>query len=154
MDKFGKEYMKYERSFPDGKIWNDKVTDDGEVISEFRQRYRYWDSDNFVNVYVNAIKEDFKLTNSSWKVFMMLLLNYRDKQTDVIHLHWKDTIVNLKVSKNTYYGAIKELEAANIIAKHDTLPFCFYINKNYMFKGNRFKISKEYHLTEEEQMDE
>lgn len=108
------------------------TTHEGEIYNHILTKRIKYDGENHVKIYLDAAPIITKLSSVATKMFLILTYSYTDKNKDIIYCNFKN-----QVSKSTYYKGINELIAKRIIAKHENLPYHYYVNPNYFYNGNR-----------------
>ena len=104
------------------------------------------DTEKFLKLYEDGIREMMELDSYGIKMFRMIFLasaNAIDK--DKIYLHYSDPKINESMARTTFTRGIKNLIEKQFIAPCMEVGF-FWINPSYIFNGNRLTMIKQYEL--------
>lgn len=127
--------------------------DTGEVegITGFYQRITV-DRTSFLKVYAQGIRALLDLKPAGMKVFILVydeMLDDKNYQKDQIVLSYEMLEDNVKecLSKATFYRGISQLIEAKILAE-SPIRGLYWINVDYIYRGNRLALCKEYVMQE------
>lgn len=127
----------------------------GEVESMHRIVHKKQvDETEFVKLYSQDIGFWFGLSYGAMKCFMYLTsaLGFERAGTGVVFLVYEELgKLGLKMSKQTFVKAMKELRDKQIAAAHIS-PGWYWVNPNIVFKGNRIQLVKEYEIIKKDKM--
>lgn len=113
------------------------------------------DKTQFMKLYADGVKMFLGLKNPGIKVFMLvydILMSNDNYQADTVDLVYNmlDDSVRDMIGKTTFYKGIKELKDVNFLAP--TLQEGkFWINADYVFRGDRLTLVNEYILSDNNQ---
>lgn len=134
-----------QRSFEpneDAKIWVDPETGESYNVTKIvKGKTEMHDPMMYTKVYLSAFMHLNDLTHSAVKMFNYMVHTLKANK-ETVYLNCADIEVQCKMSKATYYSAIKELIEAKIIARKLGSSMEFWINPNILFNGNRTKLVK------------
>lgn len=133
------EYGKTIRYFrKDGVV----VSPEGEVLSEgeliMGKEHRV-DKDRFIKVYVESLMLFTDLSKRAVLLFAHILKRLEKGKT-IVYLVVQEMCSSMEISEPTYYRALSELLAANVLARHASSSVMYFINPTYIFNGNRMTI--------------
>ena len=122
-------------------ITNDSLTGFSEQKRIIKKSKLYIKED-YVKLFIHHIKDglNIDISPTGHKLWMMLMLSYFDKDGDKVMYHYDDEICGQKMSRATYYKAVKELIGLEIIAKDEKFNFVYYVNPMYFYRGNTYNI--------------
>lgn len=108
------------------------------------------EKNQFLKIYADGVKMFLGLSSAGLKVFMVIfdrLLNESDFQADKIDLTYQFLTDKEKeeISETTFYRGIRELIKRRFLAPA-LLKGVYWINANYVFKGKKITLVKEYRL--------
>lgn len=108
------------------------------------------DKTQFLKLYADGAKMFLGLKSAGVKVFMIVydvLISNDNYQADNIILSYEmlDKDIQKKISKATFYRGIQELKASNFLAPAITKGV-YWINANYVFRGDRLTLVNQYVL--------
>lgn len=124
----------------------------GEIHGTHVTTFKRVDSEQFIKIFTANIGLVFDLKPAGIKALTILIWVMQEKalSKDLVALDsyvLQDFLENqeqserpLKLSSSTFSRGIKELEDANIIAKH-IRPGFYYINPNFIFNGDRIAFT-------------
>ena len=95
----------------------------------------------YTKVYMSAFFHLNDLPYSAVKVFNYMVHTLKPGK-DSVYLNCSDLEVQCKISKASYYTAIKSLVEAKVIARKVGSSIEFWINPNIAFNGNRTRLVK------------
>lgn len=134
-----------QRSFEpneDSKLWVDPETGESYSVTKIvKGKTEMHDPMMYTKVYLSAFIHLNDLTYSAVKVFNYMVHTLKANK-ETIYLNCADIEAQCKISKATYYSAIKELIDAKIIARKLGSSMEFWVNPNILFNGNRTKLVK------------
>jgi len=113
------------------------------------------DKTHFLKVYANGIKMFLNLKPPGIKVFMLIFdklmqdENYQADNVDLVY-NMLDDVVKNEVGRTTFFKGIKELRDAHFLAP-SMQDGKYWINCDYVFRGNRLTLVNEYILQDEKQ---
>lgn len=115
------------------------------------------DKTQFLKLYADGAKMFLGLKSAGVKVFMIiynLLITNDNYQADNIILSYEmlDKSIQNKISKTTFYRGIQELKIAKFLAPAITKGV-YWINANYVFRGDRLTLVNQYVLDNKNQDD-
>lgn len=144
-NKFILDTAKNIRKFPTYQKNDTTVSETGEITTRTISTTKEYIKEECVELFINAVKNDFEddLPASAFKLWNLLMLSYIDRNSDIVYYHYDDKVCNQSISRKTYYDAVKSLIAFKVIAKHERLPFVYYVNPRYFYNGDRLRIIKE-----------
>lgn len=131
-------------------------TNTGEDVGDlqFGRRIRV-DKTHFLKFYAEGVRMFLGLKSPGIKVFMIiyqLLIDDPDYQQDKIDLTYSllDENIKASISRTTFTRGVKELRNVNFLAPtmHDGV---YWINIDYVFKGNRLTLINQYILERNEE---
>lgn len=132
--------------------------DTGEVegITGFYQRITV-DRTSFLKVYAQGIRALLGLKPAGMKVFIIVydeMLDDRNYQKDQIVLNYEMLEDDIKesMSKATFFRGISQLIEGNILAE-SPIRGMYWINVDYIYRGNRLALCKEYVMEEAKEVD-
>ena len=108
------------------------------------------DKTHFLKVYANGMKMFLDLKPAGIKVFMFIfdqLMQDQNYQADSIDLTYTmlDDVVKKEIGRTTFFRGIKELREAHFLAP-SLKDGTYWINCDYVFRGNRLTLVNEYIL--------
>ena len=111
------------------------------------------DKTHFLKLYADGAKMFLGLKSSGVKVFMVIydiLMNDNNYQADSVVLNYEllDENVQTQISRATFYNGIRDLKKANFLAS-STATNLYWINPNYVFRGDRLTLVNQYVLEKE-----
>lgn len=120
----------------------------GEIISQIAGWWRAEevDSEKFVKLFVNGVKQFKELTGSGTRVFELLYLEVQKNiGKDEIWLTFLsvDQTAN-PIGEATFYRGMKELISKNFIAE-SAVPGKYWLNPEFMWNGDRIDFVKTYY---------
>lgn len=119
--------------------------DDGQVVG---QAAGFWtsktvDSEQFVKLFVEGVRQLADLTNAGTKVLAIVLEEVqKNLGRDLIYLN--SEMVGGRISQPTYSRGIKELIEKDFIAAAKLGMNWWYINPNFIFNGDRLRFVIDY----------
>lgn len=126
----------------ESKIWVDPDTGESYSVTKVvTGKTEMHDPIMYTKVYLSAFLHLNDLSYSSVKVFNYMVHTLKPGK-DTVYLNCSDVEVQCKISKASYYTAIKELVTAKVIARKVGSSMEFWINPNVLFNGNRTKLVK------------
>lgn len=113
------------------------------------------DKTNFVKMYANGMRMFLGLKSPGIKVFMLIfdeLMTNANYQADTVVLNYELLTDELKetISQATFYRGINELRKAKFLAP-SYIPTIYWVNIDYVFRGNRLTIVNQYILEDEQE---
>ena len=131
-------------------------TNTGEDVGDlqFGRRIKV-DKTHFLRFYAEGVRMFLGLKSPGIKVFMIIyqmLIDDPDYQQDKIDLTYSllDENIKASISRTTFTRGVKELRNVNFLAPtmHDGV---YWINIDYVFKGNRLTLINQYILERNEE---
>ena len=118
------------------------VSPEGEVLSEgeliMGKEHRV-DKERFIKVYVESLLLFTDLSKRAVMLFTQVLRRLEKGRT-VVYMIPQELCGAMEISEPTYYRALSELLAANVLARHKSSSVMYFINPTYIFNGNRMTI--------------
>lgn len=112
------------------------------------------DKTKFLKLYAGGVKMFLNLSPAGIKVFMLIyddLVSNNNYQADNVLLNYDmlSNEIQSQISRSTFYNGIANLKKANFLAP--TLQASrYWINTDYVFRGNRLTLINQYILEEKE----
>ncbi len=123
--------------------------DTGQIVSASENRVfrrkEYVDSGTFTKMYYSQMKILFSLSGTTIKVFGYFIQQMDESnENGKVYFRLKECMdfLNLR-SRASIYSGLRELITSGFICKTD-IPWQFFVNPLYVFKGNRLVIFNEY----------
>lgn len=123
--------------------------DTGQIVSASENRVfrrkEYVDSGTFTKMYYSQMKILFSLSGTTIKVFGYFIQQMDESnENGKVYFRLKECMdfLNLR-SRASIYSGLRELITRGFICKTD-IPWQFFVNPLYVFKGNRLVIFNEY----------
>lgn len=143
MNVIDQKYGKTVRYFrKDGIV----VSPEGEVLSEgeliMGKEHRV-DKDRFIKVYVESLMLFTDLSKRAVLLFAHILKRLEKGKT-IVYLVVGEMCGSMEISEPTYYRALSELLAANVLARHASSSVMYFINPTYIFNGDRMTVVNRY----------
>lgn len=116
------------------------------------------DKTDFLKLYANGVKMFLGLKSAGIKVFMIIfdaLMDDKNYGKDKIILKYEllEDVQRENISETTFYRGIRELRKAKLIAP-TLLDGMYWLNTDYVFRGNRLTIVNQYICDENKQIEE
>ena len=116
-------------------------------------QYQEVDKTQFIKLYINGVKALTELTSAGTKVFEVLYRTVQqNKDNDKVFLAF-DLVEQdiVKIARTTFFKGMRELIKKNFIAE-TTVANLYYINPDYLFKGDRLSFVKTFIQTKTEEI--
>ena len=115
------------------------------------------DKTRFLKFYADGVRMFLGLSSAGIKVFMAIYQQLIDDdkfQQEKIILSYDSLPEEIQdvISKATFYRGIRELKKVNLIAP-TLVDAVYWINIDYIFKGNRLTLVNQYVLDEHEELE-
>lgn len=132
----------------------DRITGEDKGDITFGKRITV-DKTHFMKLYADGVKMFLGLKSAGIKVFMLIydsLMKDKNYQADNVMLSYEmlDKNIQKKISRTVFYSGLRELKKVNFLAPA-ALKGVYWINPNYIFRGDRLTLVNQYILDMQEE---
>lgn len=134
-------------------------TEKNEVKAGAVAVFKEVDTEEFLKIYTNNVRNIFELSSTAQRILMPLMLEIQRSAKNVAHLFFSyaDAVNNCKIlgvkpmSQATYNRGVNELIERNFIAVNAKGINWYWINPNILFNGDRIRFIQDYKIKRQEE---
>ena len=128
--------------------------DSNEIKAAAVATFKDVDTEEFLKIYTQNIRQIFELSLTAQKIIMPLMLEIQRNAKNIAHVYFSLKIaqkncleLGLKtISQQTFNRGINELIENSFIAMNDIGTNWYWINPNILFNGDRIRFIQNYRI--------